>query len=61
MLLDASSVLGWENWREIDERYGVGRLRGALAGLMDAGLLITRAEAGASVNRLMRGLRSSGA
>ena len=29
-LLDAPSVLGWEAWREIDERYGYAILRGML-------------------------------
>ena len=30
VLIDAPSVLGWEKWREIDERYGFGLLKTAL-------------------------------
>jgi AcrR family transcriptional regulator len=39
VLLDAPSVLGWAEWRELDARYGFGLLQGALQGLRDAGLL----------------------
>jgi AcrR family transcriptional regulator len=38
-LLDAPVVLGWEEWREIDARYGLGLVIGALSGAMDAGVL----------------------
>lgn len=38
-LLDAPAVLGWEEWREIDARYGLGLVVGALDGAMDAGVL----------------------
>ena len=36
-LLDAPSVLGWETWREIGQRYGLGLVQGALQGAIDAG------------------------
>jgi hypothetical protein len=38
-LIDAPSVLGWEAWRELGMRYGLGLVEGALAGAMDAGAL----------------------
>jgi AcrR family transcriptional regulator len=38
-LVDAPSVLGWEQWREIDLRYGLGLVMAGLQGGMDAGLL----------------------
>ena len=30
VLIDAHSVVGWQKWREIDERHGFGRLKAAL-------------------------------
>jgi AcrR family transcriptional regulator len=36
-LVEAPAGLGWEEWREIDARYGFGLLRGAVAASMDAG------------------------
>jgi AcrR family transcriptional regulator len=30
VLIDAHSVVGWQKWREIDERHGFGRLKQAL-------------------------------
>lgn len=30
VLMDAHSVLGWQKWREIEERYGLGRLKQAM-------------------------------
>lgn len=36
-LIDAPSVLGWAEWREIDARHGLGLTRAALEGAMDAG------------------------
>ncbi len=39
VLLDAPSVLGWEQWREIGERYGVGLVQIALEAAMDAGAI----------------------
>ena len=38
-LIDAPSVLGWEQWREIDLRYGFGLMHGALEAAMEAGLI----------------------
>ena len=38
-LLDAPSVLGWEAWREVGMRYGLGLVQGALQAAMDAGAL----------------------
>jgi len=35
LLLDGPSVLGWERWREIELRYGVGLVEALLAGAMD--------------------------
>jgi AcrR family transcriptional regulator len=37
-LLDAPAVLGWEEWREIDARYGLGLVTMGLEGAMDAGV-----------------------
>lgn len=38
-LIDAPSVLGWEEWREIDMRHSLGILIAGLQGGMDAGVL----------------------
>jgi len=38
-LTDAPSVLGWSEWREIDERYGLGLMKAALGGAMEAGVI----------------------
>jgi AcrR family transcriptional regulator len=38
-LLDAPSVLGWAEWREIDMRYGMGLVTAGLQTGMDAGVL----------------------
>lgn len=38
-LLDAPSVLGWEEWRRIDEKYGLGLTIAGLTMGMDAGRL----------------------
>jgi AcrR family transcriptional regulator len=37
-LIDAPVVLGWEEWREIDARYGLGLVEFALRNAMDRGL-----------------------
>ena len=37
VLLDAPAVLGWEEWREIGARYGLGLIEGLLGAAMDAG------------------------
>ena len=38
-LTDAPSVLGWQEWREIDNRHGLGLTRAALQGAVNAGVL----------------------
>ncbi len=38
-LLDAPSVLGWEQWREIGMRYGLGLVEGTVQAAIDAGLI----------------------
>jgi len=37
--LDAPSVLGWETWREISGRYGLGLIEGGIAAAIDQGVL----------------------
>jgi len=39
VLIDAPAALGWERWREIGERYGVGLVESAIQSLVDAGAL----------------------
>jgi AcrR family transcriptional regulator len=39
VLLDAPAVLGWEEWREIVGRYGLGLLAAGLGAAMDAGAI----------------------
>jgi AcrR family transcriptional regulator len=39
MLLDAPGVLGWDEWREIGHRYGLGEVIGLLEAAMDAGAI----------------------
>ena len=39
ILLDAPAVLGWEAWRELGERYGLGVVIVGLQGAMDAGAI----------------------
>jgi AcrR family transcriptional regulator len=38
-LIDAPSVLGWQEWREIGERYGLGLIQAALQNAVDAGAI----------------------
>lgn len=38
-LIDAPTAVGWQKWREIDERYGFGMLKGALQAAADAGMI----------------------
>src|SRR3954447_11229253 len=40
-LTDAPAVLGWEEWREIDNQHGLGVTRAALDGAVEAGLIKT--------------------
>jgi len=39
VLIEAPAALGWERWREIGRRYGVGLVEAAVQSLVDAGLL----------------------
>ncbi|REF00881.1 TetR/AcrR family transcriptional regulator [Thermomonospora umbrina] len=39
LLLDAPGVLGWERWREIGERHGLGAIMTVLRSAIDAGAL----------------------
>jgi AcrR family transcriptional regulator len=39
-LRDAPGVLGWEEWREIGNRHGLGLMTGGLGAAMDAGQII---------------------
>src|SRR6266700_5634396 len=41
-LVEAPAVLGWREWREMDERYGLGLVRGGLEAAMTAGILASR-------------------
>jgi AcrR family transcriptional regulator len=41
-LLDAPSVLGWAEWREIDERFGLGLISAGLENAMEAGVFPRR-------------------
>ncbi|MDP9134954.1 MAG: TetR/AcrR family transcriptional regulator [Actinomycetota bacterium] len=41
-LIDAPSVLGWEQWREIGLRYGFGLIQGTLEAAMEAGQIERR-------------------
>jgi len=38
-LTDAPAVLGWQEWREIDNRHGLGLTRAALDGAVQAGVI----------------------
>jgi AcrR family transcriptional regulator len=37
VLLDGPAVLGWERWREVAARYGLGLIEGVLAAAIEAG------------------------
>jgi AcrR family transcriptional regulator len=39
VLVDGPAVLGWERWREVAERYGLGLLEAAIGAAIDAGEL----------------------
>ena len=39
VLIDAPAALGWERWREIGQRYGLGLVELAIQGLLDGGLI----------------------
>jgi AcrR family transcriptional regulator len=55
VLLEGPSVLGWEKWREIDQAYGLGMVRGVLEVAMSAGV-IRRAPLDALAHVLLGGL-----
>jgi hypothetical protein len=38
-MTDAPSVLGWDEWREIDTQYGLGLVKASLTNAMDTGLI----------------------
>lgn len=42
VMLEGPTVLGWETWREIDERYGYGLTKASLEAAMTAGVLTNR-------------------
>lgn len=42
VLIEGPSVLGWETWKEIDERYGFALVKGSLEGAMAEGVLASR-------------------
>ena len=39
VLLDAPSVLGWDQWHELNQIYGLGLVQAALAGAMEQGTI----------------------
>jgi AcrR family transcriptional regulator len=39
VLLDAPAVLGWQAWRELDERFGLGLIKMVLVSAAEAGLI----------------------
>ena len=41
-LLDAPAVLGWQEWRQISERHGMGLVSFGLQNAMDRGVLVPR-------------------
>ena len=42
MLLDGPAVLGWERWREVGMRHGLGLVTALLTELMEAGAIPTQ-------------------
>jgi AcrR family transcriptional regulator len=42
VLLDAPAVLGWEHWREVDARHGLGLLKEGLQEAMEEGAIRDR-------------------
>ena len=40
VLLEARTVLGWDDYRTVDEKFGFGPIRDTLRVLMDAGLIM---------------------
>jgi len=58
-LLDAPSVLGWEEWRAMGQQYGLGVIEASLAAAMDAGQ-IRRAPTRALAHVLLGALDEAG-
>ena len=56
--MDAPAVLGWQEWREIDKRYGLGLMKAALGGAIEAGVLRNGAR---PVGHLMLGAMAEAA
>jgi AcrR family transcriptional regulator len=42
ILVDGPAVLGWKDWRELEARYGITIIEGALAVAMDEGTITTQ-------------------
>jgi AcrR family transcriptional regulator len=42
VMLEGPTVLGWETWKEIDERYGYGLVKASLETAMNAGVIANR-------------------
>jgi AcrR family transcriptional regulator len=40
VLIDGPAVLGWERWREVADRYGLGLLTGVVSAAVEAGELV---------------------
>jgi AcrR family transcriptional regulator len=40
VLIEAPAALGWQRWREIGRRYGVGLVEGAVEGAIAAGVMV---------------------
>lgn len=53
VLIDAPSVLGWNRWRELDEDYALGLLRGALGQAGEQGLLAADADSDVLAHLMM--------
>jgi AcrR family transcriptional regulator len=53
VLIDAPAVLGWNRWRELDEDYALGLLRGALGQAAEQGTLATGADSDVLAHLMM--------
>ncbi|MBT5774706.1 MAG: TetR/AcrR family transcriptional regulator [Dehalococcoidia bacterium] len=53
VLIDAPSVLGWNRWRELDEDYALGLLRGALSQASEQGILAADADSDVLAHLMM--------
>jgi AcrR family transcriptional regulator len=59
LLLDAPAVLGWDRWREISLRHGLGLVTAVLAAAMDAGVIVR--QPAAALAHLLIGAVDAGA